>query len=120
MEKIGCPICESAIEMAPVDVKRIPWADCACSDSGLCLYHRYSVERPPPRPDNEALEKKVAVAREDAIRDYYRKLERSGRYNRMLQERDRMRELLAAIVKDEVANYGYRDFAKRLLEDISQ
>ena len=120
MEHIECPICSSLIRPHNIGIRSIPWSDCACSDSGLCFFHQYGPERPPPRPDEDELKSKLSASQAEASVRFHEKIARRDGYRKMLSERERMLELLRAIMADEATDYGYRDFAKRLFADMQR
>jgi hypothetical protein len=59
MTAIHCPCCGVAqFPPKPPRVDQVPWGDCACSDSVMCMAHRLGADDVPPRPTDAALAEK--------------------------------------------------------------
>ena len=122
---LECPLCHKA-HREPLwpSTLSIPWADCACSDIGFCLYHRHSVDPLPTRPDNKILEEKAAKLHEEQLKEYAALQKAFENYKRTAERLVAAQDALQGVVAqcrfncDEESNCGICAIALEALKVI--
>ena len=94
---ITCPVCQRVILKPGLPLLRsVPWGECACTDDGPCVAHRYDAADMPTRPDPKVLAKRAQDEQVHRMARYEAVKRQVAEYEKLVRQRD---ALLAAARK---------------------